>query len=68
MRWVNTNKTQILHRIRLKKVLPNAPSQDNHSGEKLQPDEEIVLPQDDLYTISWEEGFECELFETRKDN
>ena len=68
VRRVNTNKTQILQRIRLKKMVSNTPLQDNYSGEKLQSDEEIVIPQDDLYTISWEEHFDCEFFGTGKDN
>ena len=68
MRRLNTNKTQILHRIRLKKFAPNAPLEDKYDGEKLQPDNEIVVPQDDLYTISWEVDFEYELFEPRKDD
>ena len=65
VRRVNTNKTQILHRIRLKIFVPNTPLQDNYSGEKLQPGEERVIPQDDLYTISWKVDFDYELFETR---
>ena len=51
VRRLNTNKTQILHRIRLKKFVRNAPLEDKYREEKLQPDEEIVIPQDDLYTI-----------------
>ena len=68
VRRINTNKTQILHRIRLKQFVPNTPFHDNYGGEKLQPDEEIVIPQDDLYTISWEVDFDNDLFETRKDD
>ena len=68
VRRLNTNKTQILHRIRLKKFVPNAPLEDKYDGEKLQPDNEIVVPQDDFYTISWEVDFEYELFEPRKDD
>ena len=68
VRRLNTNKTQILHRIRLKKFVPNAPLEDKYDGEKLQPDNEIVIPQDDLYTISWEVDFEYDLFEPRKEN
>ena len=66
VRRLNTNKTQILHRIRRKKFAPNAPLEDKYDGEKLQPDNEIVVPQDDLYSISWEVDFEYELFEPRK--
>ena len=68
MRRLNTNKTQILHRIRLKKFVPNAPLEDEYKEEKLQPDEEIIIPQDDLYTISWEADFEYELFEPKKND
>ena len=63
VRRLNTNKTQILQRIRLKKVIPNAPLEDKYKEEKLQPDESIIIPQVDLYTISWEADFEYELFE-----
>ena len=68
VRRLNTNKTQILHRIRLKKFVPNTPLEDKYKEEKLQLDEEIVIPQDDLYTISWEADFEYELFEPKKND
>ena len=32
VRRLNTNKTQILHRIGLKKFVPNAPSEDKYDG------------------------------------
>ena len=54
VRRMNTNKTQILHRIRLKKFVPNQPLEDNFPEQRLQPDDEIVIPQDDLYIITWE--------------
>ena len=38
---------------------------DTRAFLRLQPDEEIVIPQDDLYTISWEADFEYELFEPK---
>ena len=57
VRRINTNKTQILHRIRLKKFVPNQPLEDNFREQRLQPDEEIVIPQDDLYIITWETDF-----------
>ena len=44
VRRLNTNKTQILHRIRLKKFVPNTPLEDKYSKEKLQPDDEIIIP------------------------
>ena len=33
-----------------------------------QHDNELVIPQDHLYTISWEVDFEYDLFEPRKDD
>ena len=57
VRRINTNKTQILHRIRLKRFVPNQPLEDNFREQQLQPDEEIVIPQDDLHIITWETDF-----------
>ena len=57
VRRINTNKTQILHRIRLKRFIPNQPLEDNFREQRLQPYEEIVIPQDDLYVIAWETDF-----------
>ena len=57
VRRINTSKTQILHRIRPKKLVPNQPLEDNFREQPLQPDEEIVIPQDNLYTITWEKDF-----------
>ena len=51
VRKLNSNKTQILHRIRLRKYIPNTPLQDNRPEGNLQADDEIILPQDDLYII-----------------
>ena len=57
VRRLNTNKTQILHRIRLKKFVPNQPLEDNFPEQRLQPDEETVIPQDEVYIITWETDF-----------
>ena len=57
VRRLNSNKTQILHRIRLRKYTPNATLQDNRPEgnlHNLQADDEIIIPQDDLYIISSE--------------
>ena len=56
VRKLNSNKTQILHRIRLRKYEPNVPLRDERPEGNLQLDEEIV-PQDDLYVITWETNF-----------
>ena len=58
VRKLNSNKTQILHRIRLRKYTPNATLQDHRPEGNLQADDEIIIPQDDLYIISWETDFD----------
>ena len=63
VRRLNTNKTHILHRSRLENFVPNAPLEDKYKEEKLQPDKSIIIPQDDLYTISWEADIKYELLE-----
>ena len=63
VRKLNTNKTQSLHRIRLRKYNPEKPPEDNHQETQWQIDDNIVVPQDDLYTIAWEAGFGGHLFD-----
>ena len=57
VRKLNTNRTQILHRICLRKYNPEKPPEDNYSKAQWQTDDNIVVPQDDLYTIAWEAEF-----------
>ena len=63
VRKLNTNKTQILHRIRLRKYNPEKPPEDNHQETQWQVDANIVVPQDDLYTIACEAEFGGHLFD-----
>ena len=63
VRKLNTNKTQILHRIHLRKYNPEKPPEDNHQETQWQVDDNIVVPQDDLYTIAWEAEFGGHLFD-----
>ena len=48
VRKLNTNKTQILHRIRLIKYKSEKPPEDNYQEARWQTDDKIVVPQDDL--------------------
>ena len=57
VRKLNSNKTQILHCIRLRKDKPNTSLQDFPQEGNLQADDEIIIPQDVLYIISWETDF-----------
>ena len=63
VRKLNTNKTQILHRIRFRKYNPEEPPEDNYREAQWQTDHNIVVPQDDLYTIAWEAEFGGHLFD-----
>ena len=57
VRKLNSNKTQILHRIRMRKYEPNSVLQDLRPEGNLQPDDEIIIPQDDLCVITRETNF-----------
>ena len=57
VRILNLNKTKILHRILLRKYEPNIVLQEIRPKGNLQPDNEIVIPQDDFYVITWETNF-----------
>ena len=57
VRKLNSNKTQILHGIRLRKYEPNTVLQDIRPEGNSQPDDEIIIPQDDLYVITWDTNF-----------
>ena len=54
VRKLNSNKTQSLQRIRLRKFELNTILQVNCPQRNLQPDDEILIPRDDLYVITWE--------------
>ena len=63
VRKLNTNKTQILHRIRLRKYNHEKPPEYNYQKTQWQIDDNIVVPQVDLYTIAWEAEFGGHLFD-----
>ena len=63
VRKPNTNKTQSLHKIRLRKYNPEKPPEDNYQEARWQIDDNIVVQQDDLYTIAWETEFGGHLFD-----
>ena len=54
VRKLKTNKTQIPHKIRLRKYNPEESPEDNHQETQWQIDDNIVVPQDDLYNLAWE--------------
>ena len=63
VRKLNTNKTQLLHRTRLRNYNPEKPPQDNYQEAQWQIDDIIVIPKDELYTLAWEVEFGGHLFD-----
>ena len=58
VRRLGTNKTQLLHRIRLRKFTPQAPLADVFvRGTAWQKDEQMPIANDDLYAQSWNTNF-----------
>ena len=53
---LSSNKTQIFHRIRLRKYSPDTELRDVRPEGNLQAI--YIIPQDDLYIISWETEFD----------
>ena len=57
-RRLGTNKTQLLHRIRLRKFIPQAPFADMFVRETdWQKDDQMPIANDDLYAQSWNTNF-----------
>ena len=52
----------------MRKFEPNSPIEDNYLDTPLEQDDEIIIPQDDLYSIAWEADFGPTPFETEHDN
>ena len=64
VRRLGTNKTQLLHRIRLKKFTSQAPLADIFVRESdWQKDDQIPVTHDDLYAQSWNTNFGPDPFE-----
>ena len=58
VRRLGTNKTQLLHRIRLRKFTPQAPLADIFVRETdWQKDDQMPIANDDLYAQSWNTNF-----------
>ena len=61
---MGTNKTQLLHRIRLRIYFPPAPIADNFVKETDWQKEDTVIAQDDLYAHTWDTNFESSPFDS----
>ena len=64
VRRPRTNKTQLLHRIRLRKFTPQAPLADTFVRETdWQKDDQMPITNGDLYAQSWNTNFGSNLFD-----
>ena len=68
VRRLGTNKTQLLHRIRLRKYIPQAPLADNFVRETEWQKEDTLISQDDLYAHTWNTSFGPSHFDTTLEN
>ena len=65
VRRLGANKTQLLHRIRLRKFAPSAPLADNFVREiDWRKDDNIIVTHDDLYAHTWDTNFGTDPFDT----
>ena len=69
VRKIGTNKTQILHRMRLRQFTPHQPIPDTPvTPREWQPDPEVIIKHDDLYARAWECEYDKPIFDSERDN
>ena len=69
VRKIGTNKTQILHRMRLQQFTPRKPIPDIPiTPRKWRPDPKVVIAQDDLYARAWGCEYDEPIFDTDYNN
>ena len=69
VRKVGTNKTQILHRMRLRQFTTRQPLSDIPATQReWQLDTEVVITHDDLYTRAWECEYDEPIFDSDYNN
>ena len=69
VRKIGTNKTQVLHRMRMRQFTPRQPPADiTVKPQEYKPDPEVSFNHDDLYARAWEYDFEQPIFDAENDN
>ena len=69
LRQVGTNKTQMLHRIRLRQFTPRQPLPDMQmTPQKWISDPEVITKLDDLYAKALEYDYERPILDAEDDN
>ena len=68
VRKIGTNKTQVLHRMRMRQFTPHQPPADiTVKPQEYKSDPEVSLHHDDLYARAWEYDFEQPIFDAEND-
>ena len=68
VRKIGTNKTQVLHRMRMRQFAPHQPPADIAvKPQDYKSDPEVSLHHDDLYARAWEYNFEQPIFDAEND-
>ena len=66
VRKISTNKTQVIHRMRMCQLTPREPPADIRIlTQEWKPDPEVSLKHDDLYARAWECEYEQPIFDTQ---
>ena len=69
VRKIGTNKTQILHRMRLRPFTPRQPKPDTPVRPcEWQPDPEVIIKHYDLYARAWEREHDKPIFDSDRDS
>ena len=68
VRKIGTNKTQVLHRMRMRQFTPRQPPADKTvKPQEYKSDPEVGLHHDDLYARAWEYDSEQPIFDAEND-
>ena len=68
VRKIGTNKTQVLHRLRMRQFTPRQPPADiTVKPQEYKSDPEVSFHHDDLYARAWEYDFEQPIFDAEND-
>ena len=68
VRKIGTNKTQVLHRMRMRQFTPRQPPADiTVKPQEYKSDPEVILNHDDLYARAWERDYEQPIFDVEND-
>ena len=69
VRKIGTNKTQVLHRMRIRQfTLRQPPADIAVKRQEYKPDPEVSLHHDDLYAKAWEYDYEQPIFDAENNN